>query len=214
MHNKLLVVDNSVALIGGRNIGDQYFQIDPESQFADDDVFAAGPIAQDLSNTFRRVLEQRPVDTSAGARRRYVTSRPALKEHRDELKEQKQQLKADGVDYVKLVATGEPFNGMVSGRLPLIWAHAQVVCDSPDKKNVENGAMVGRLMQRAVFSAANAVQSELLMITPYLIPGNEGMQMFNDLHRTQTRASACSPARSRRQRCCRRPPVICITGYR
>ena len=42
MHNKLLVADNSVALIGGRNIGNQYFQIDPESQFADDDVFAAG----------------------------------------------------------------------------------------------------------------------------------------------------------------------------
>ena len=52
MHNKLLVVDNAVALIGGRNIGNQYFQIDPESQFADDDVFAAGPIAEKLSATF------------------------------------------------------------------------------------------------------------------------------------------------------------------
>ncbi len=52
MHNKLLVVDNSIALIGGRNIGNQYFQIDPESQMADDDVFAAGPIAQQLSATF------------------------------------------------------------------------------------------------------------------------------------------------------------------
>ena len=43
MHDKLLVADNAVALIGGRNIGNQYFQIDPESQFADDDVFAVGP---------------------------------------------------------------------------------------------------------------------------------------------------------------------------
>ncbi len=52
MHNKLLVVDNSVALIGGRNIGNQYFQIDPESQFADYDVFSAGPIVEQLSATF------------------------------------------------------------------------------------------------------------------------------------------------------------------
>ena len=52
MHNKLLVVDNAVALVGGRNIGNQYFQVDPESQFADDDVFAAGPIARQLSTTF------------------------------------------------------------------------------------------------------------------------------------------------------------------
>ncbi len=52
MHNKLLIVDNAVALIGGRNIGNQYFQMDPDSQFADDDVFAAGPIAMQLSTTF------------------------------------------------------------------------------------------------------------------------------------------------------------------
>jgi phosphatidylserine/phosphatidylglycerophosphate/cardiolipin synthase-like enzyme len=45
------VVDNSVALVGGRNIGDQYFQVDPDTQFADDDVFAAGPIARQLSAT-------------------------------------------------------------------------------------------------------------------------------------------------------------------
>jgi putative cardiolipin synthase len=188
MHNKLLVVDNSVALIGGRNIGDQYFQIDPESQFADDDVFAAGPIAQQLSKTFDEFWNNGlsiPVQALGGG----MPAPIALHDQREDLADQKRQLKADGVDYVKLVATGEPFNGMVSGRLPLVWAHAQVVCDSPDKKNVENGTMVGRLMQRAVFTAAMAVQSELLMITPYLIPGNEGMQMFKDLQQRGVRVS-------------------------
>src|ERR1700680_1168132 len=52
MHNKLMVADNAVAIIGGRNIGDQYFQIDPESQFGDDDVVVAGPIVQNLSAVF------------------------------------------------------------------------------------------------------------------------------------------------------------------
>lgn len=52
MHNKLLIADNAIGLMGGRNIGDQYFQIDPSSQFADDDVFAAGPIVQKLSESF------------------------------------------------------------------------------------------------------------------------------------------------------------------
>ena len=41
-------------------------------------------------------------------------------------------------------------NGMISGRFPLVWAHSQVVCDSPDKKHVENGALAGRLMTRPV----------------------------------------------------------------
>ncbi|MGE5028136.1 MAG: phospholipase D-like domain-containing protein, partial [Betaproteobacteria bacterium] len=141
MHNKLLVVDNAVALIGGRNIGDQYFQIDPESQFADDDVFAAGPIAQQLSATFDDYWNSAlsiPSEALSGGK-----SHAALNEHREVLNEKRRQSKASGVDYLKRVASGEPFHGMISGRLPLVWAHAQVICDSPDKKKVESGSMVG-----------------------------------------------------------------------
>src|SRR5450755_5019908 len=47
--------------------------------------------------------------------------------------------------------------------------------------------MVGMLMHRPVAKAVAAVQSELLMITPYLIPGQEGMQLFQDLRRRNVR---------------------------
>jgi putative cardiolipin synthase len=186
MHNKLLVVDNAIALMGGRNIGDQYFQIDPESQFADDDVFAAGPIAKQLSTTFDEYWNSTlsiPAEALAGGKSSHAT----LNEHREDLKEERRQSTADGVDYVKRIASGEPFDQIVSGRLPLIWAHAQLVCDSPDKKKVEDGSMVGRLMQRTVANAVVGVQSELLMVTPYLIPGKEGMQLFNDLRQRNVR---------------------------
>lgn len=186
MHNKLFVVDNAIALIGGRNIGDQYFQIDPESQFADDDVFVAGPITKQLSETFDEFWNNAlsiPSEALSGGKASHTT----LNNHREVLKEQHQQLKADGVAYVKQVAAGEPFNGMLSGRLPLIWAHAQLVYDSPEKKKVENGTMVGRLMHRPVADATLAVQSELLMVTPYLIPGKEGMQIFKDLRQRKVR---------------------------
>jgi len=186
MHNKLLVADNSAALIGGRNIGDPYFQIDPGSQVADDDVFAAGPIAQELSATFDEFWNSAlsiPAEALSGGK----SSDAVLDEHRDVLKEQGRQLKADNVDYVKRIASGEPFAGMISGRLPLTWAHAQLVSDSPDKKKVENGAVIGRLMQRAVADATIAVKSELLMITPYLIPGAAGMQIFKNLRQRDVR---------------------------
>jgi cardiolipin synthase C len=186
MHNKLLVVDNAIALIGGRNIGDQYFQIDPDSQFADDDVFAAGPIAKQLSATFDEFWNS-PLSIPAEALAGGKSSRAALNEHREDLKEERRQSKADGVDYVKRISSGEPFDQIVSGSLPLIWAHAQLVCDSPDKKKVENGSMVGRLMHRTVADAASAVHSELLMVTPYLIPGKEGMQLFKDLRQRNVR---------------------------
>jgi putative cardiolipin synthase len=185
MHNKLLVVDNAIALIGGRNIGDQYFQMNPESQLADDDVFAAGPIVQRLSATFDEFWNSAlsiPAEALSGGN----SSSTALNQHR-EVNEESQQLKAGGSDYIKRVAAGEPLDGIISGRLPLIWAHGQLVYDSPDKKKVENGAMLGRLMHRPVANATKAVQSELLMVTPYVIPGNEGMQLFKDLRQRNVR---------------------------
>jgi len=96
-------------------------------------------------------------------------------------------VKSEGTDYASRVATGEPLAGMISGRLPLVWAHAQLVYDSPEKKRVLKGQMVGRLMHRPVADAAAAVQSELLMVTPYLIPGSEGMQLFSDLRKRNVR---------------------------
>jgi putative cardiolipin synthase len=186
MHNKLLVVDNAIALIGGRNIGDQYFQIDPDAQFADDDVFVAGPIATQLSATFDEFWNN-ALSIPAEALSSEKSSPSALVQHREELNVQRRELKAAGIDYITRIATGEPFNGIVSGRLPLIWAHAELISDSPDKKQVESGAMVGRLMHRAVASATAKVQSELLMVTPYLIPGTEGMQLFEDLRHRNVR---------------------------
>ena len=76
---------------------------------------------------------------------------------------------------------------MLAGRLPLVWARAQVVYDSPDKKRVESGEIVGELMHRTVADAVAAVRSELLMVTPFLIPGTDGMRLFKDLRKRDVR---------------------------
>jgi len=190
MHNKLLVVDNAVALVGGRNIGNQYFQMDPESQFADDDVFAAGLIAGELSATFDEFWNS-GLAIPAEALQRGRRTATALADHRERERQnprqQLQTLKTDGIDYLKRLATGEPYAGIISGRLPLVWAHAQVVCDSPNKKQVENGELAGRLMSRPVANTARAVQSELLMITPYFIPADDELQLLKDLRQRKVR---------------------------
>jgi putative cardiolipin synthase len=182
MHNKLMVVDNSIALIGGRNVGDEYFQVDPKTQFADDDVFAAGPIVRELSATFDEFWKSDlaiPVRALAEG----TASDAALAEYRKVLAGHQQDKKTDGTDYASRVAAGEPLAGMISGKLPLVWAHAQLIYDSPNKKEVDKDGMVGKLMHRPVAAAVAAVQSELLMTTPYLIPGDEGMALFNDLRK-------------------------------
>lgn len=119
MHNKLLVVDNAAALIGGRNVGNQYFQVDPESQFADDDVFVAGPLAGKLSATFDEywnsglAIPAEALVAGDGAHPRPGRQASAEK--------QLQRLQSGGVDYLARIASGEPYAGMISGRLPLVW---------------------------------------------------------------------------------------------
>jgi putative cardiolipin synthase len=206
MHNKLLVVDNAVALIGGRNVGNQYFQVDPESQFADDDVFVGGPLAGRLSVTFDEYWNSGlaiPAEALvAGDGERQSPGRRASAE------KQLQQLQSGGVDYVARIASGEPYAGMISGRLPLVWAQAQVVCDSPDKKQVENGALAGRLMSRPVADAARAVQSELLMITPYFIPVEEEHQLLQGLRQRKVRVRILSNSLESN------PDPVAQSGYR
>ena len=52
MHNKLMVVDNQVALVGGRNLGDEYFGIKKRFNFHDLDLLAFGPVVREVSDTF------------------------------------------------------------------------------------------------------------------------------------------------------------------
>ncbi len=190
MHNKLLVVDNTVALIGGRNIGNQYFQMDPDSQFADDDVFSVGPIVQKLSATFDEFWNNR-LSIPAAALGGGANSATGLAKHRRRARGSKpmQALDSPGIDYAAMIATNEPYAGIISGRLPLVWANAQVVYDSPDKKDVVDGARRGRLMARPVMEAATQVQTELLMITPYFIPTKDELHVLDTLLQRDVRVA-------------------------
>jgi putative cardiolipin synthase len=207
MHNKLLVADNSVALIGGRNVGNQYFQVDPESQFADDDVFVAGPLAGKLSATFDEYWNSGlAIPAEALAAGEGDRASPGRQQAGAE--NQLQQLQSGGVDYLARIASGEPYAGMISGRLPLVWAQAQVVCDSPDKKQVENGTSTGRLMNRPVADTARAVQSELLMVTPYFVPVEEEQQLLQGLRQRKVRVRILSNSLESN------PDPVAQSGYR
>ena len=52
MHNKLIVADNRFAIVGGRNLGNEYFGLNPKQNFTDFDVLAFGPVAGKVSDSF------------------------------------------------------------------------------------------------------------------------------------------------------------------
>ena len=71
MHNKTFVVDGAFGIVGGRNIGDEYFGLHAEVNFLDRDMLAAGPIVADISRNFDRYWNSEaayPVETLAGSK--------------------------------------------------------------------------------------------------------------------------------------------------
>jgi putative cardiolipin synthase len=168
MHNKLMVADSAVAIIGGRNIGDQYFQIDPESQFGDDDLVVAGPIVRRLSGVFDEFWNA-PIAIPAQAFDKRDTSERALSDYQKILDEYRQRLAAKQPDKSQ-AKPKQPFTDIASGNAPLHWAPFELVYDSPDKKDTDKGTAPGRLIYKALVKQANAVSTELLIVTPYFIP--------------------------------------------
>jgi putative cardiolipin synthase len=172
MHNKLLVADNSIALAGGRNIGDQYFQIDPESQFADDDVFAGGPIVHELSGTFDEFWNSGSTIPAQAL--------PGINSHTRHQEGHADKVGKAGFDYRSKLESGEPLAGIIAGRLPLVWADAQVVCDSPEKGRVAGTPGAASLMYEPVAHAVAQTQSELLIVSPYVIPSKDELHLLEN----------------------------------
>ena len=99
MHNKAFIVDNSVAIVGGRNIADQYFGASNDFNFRDIDIMAEGPIVRQVSSAFddywncvlsiplKALVSRRPTaDEIQRARRDLEAEREALKKSSYEVK--------------------------------------------------------------------------------------------------------------------------------
>ena len=172
MHNKLFVADNALALLGGRNIGDQYFQIDPGSQFADDDLFSVGPIVGQLSGEFDEFWNSGLAIPVAALTRRLPAPPPPS--HGEKARKA-------GFDYADKLAANEPFADLISGRTPLQWANPILACDSPDKKQVVDAVRAGSLMYKPVTQAIESVHHELLLVTPYFVPSPGELRLLKEL---------------------------------
>jgi len=184
MHNKLFVADGAIALMGGRNIGDQYFQVDPQSQFADDDVFISGPVVTALAASFEQYWDSH----LAVPAQALLSTRRAAAADLARRRTPPQKAATAGFNYQARLAAGEPLGGLLAGRAPLTWAGAEVACDDPDKgRKIAAGERVGGLLFAPLAREIRATRSELTMVTPYLVPTAEELRLLEERRAQQRR---------------------------
>ncbi len=178
MHNKLFIADDAIAVLGGRNLGDEYFQASSEREFGDFDVLAAGPIVNQMSGSFDAYWNSELAIPAEGLVFN-KTDPQQLEKYRSDLAANRS--KMEGSPYVKRLTAADPLAGVLSGSIPLVWAKAELLYDSPEKSKVQAGEESGPLLRRKLGEAIREVKSELVVVSPYLVPGEPGVKVLSDL---------------------------------
>jgi putative cardiolipin synthase len=98
MHNKLMVADNRIAILGGRNLGDEYFGLNSTFNFLDIDVLCVGPVARESSELFDHFWNNPAVVSASAFGRDQPEKLPQEIEYADlQRLEKSERLQADGL---------------------------------------------------------------------------------------------------------------------
>ena len=177
MHNKAMIADNQVAIVGGRNLSDAYFGADQALAFRDLDVFAAGPIVPHISTSFDEFWnspDAYPLSVLNGQHFKKADLHAA----RDALRAD---WPADVHVHHAMPSDGTSLAVQVAQRqLQLTWATAEFRGDTPNKITAPSDAYRSPPMH-ALIDALRTAQHEVLILSPYFVPHDAGVKLLGEL---------------------------------
>jgi len=187
MHNKLWIADNAAAVIGSRNLGDAYFDGLESGNFSDVDLFTMGPIVGELSGAFDAYwnsassvpierLGAAPDAAAVELSRQALRSRAAACNASASCASLVPPTRQDEADWLRRTI-GQ-----------LVWADADVSVDAPeeDKSSVPSGIEHGWIEDRP---GGARTLSELLIVSPYLVFEEDGLDHLADMRRRGIRVA-------------------------
>ena len=177
MHNKSFTVDNQITILGWRNIGNEYFQADPDLLFHDLDVMAIGSVVNETSMVFdlywnsalaypASVLAKnkiRQADT-AGDRKvleQFVTSQ-------------------SGSPYHMALKNSQLSKKLAGKNVKFDWGTAKIVFDHPDKLS-ESRKRTDLHLSTQIAPFFDDLRLKLIIFSPYFVPGKDGVAKLADL---------------------------------
>ncbi len=166
MHNKQLTVDGRYSIVGGRNIGDEYFSTGDDSAFADLDVLVSGPAVGELEKVFEeywssprsKLLSE---DVSEKKKKRLAILREQLLT----------QLRQDEAPLREAVASSDYLAARRAGQGAQYECPTAVLADKPDDKDGDKShSEVGEGLAQFL----RAARRDVVLISAYFVPGEEG----------------------------------------
>ena len=172
MHNKTWIADNRFAIVGGRNLGDEYFGASNEVNFVDLDFGMVGPVVRDASASFDRywnspsaypleLLHPEGIDPKALGKLRH-----ALANQAQEAREGR---------YAFALRDDAAIHRLATGVVPLEWSGVyKFIADDPLKITMEKRDANRAVVSQALLDAMGLARSALDIISPYFVPGDKG----------------------------------------
>jgi len=175
MHNKTLVMDNALAIVGGRNVGDHYFEVHTNANFRDLDVAAGGPVVREISSVFDRFWNGHwSVPISA------LVDRPATQADLQAARTTLRALiAADNYPY-PIDQDAAEFKSLLKHEIDkFVWAPGHLVWADPAEI-----AATGRTTQmpELLYRRLGRLDTELLIESPYFVPRDRAIERLKELH--------------------------------
>lgn len=176
MHNKAFIADNTSAIIGGRNIGDEYFDARNNLDFVDLDLLTVGPIVTEVTKSFNDYWESdwaTPIEQLSKTR----VVHKQLMRLRSKLKDKWH--RAKNTEYFESLRNADFTQKIINKQIDFIWAEASLFYDRPEKISNNSIGKTSHIGPQVIpyFERANR---EILMATPYFVPGNKGTRWLKN----------------------------------
>ena len=197
MHNKLFIADNAWGITGGRNLGDAYFGRGEESNFVDLDVLATGRIVRDMSTSFDNYWNNElayPVESLLDRKdldrlRKPLTAASGAKAPQGQGQGQgpaPSQVAATVTHTASVLpdvtTTGVQGRGLDLQQVSLTWAPSALMVDKPGKIGPgDDEVNAGDTLIDGLLALMSQARSEVLILSPYFVPGQPMMKVLADL---------------------------------
>ncbi|WP_172331017.1 phospholipase D family protein [Mangrovicoccus sp. HB161399] len=175
MHNKSMTVDNAATLVGGRNIGDEYFAARSQSNYNDLDLLGAGPVAREVSEVFDSYWNSEHAIPAAA-----VAAKKADAMTLDEARTKLAQLAgaAGGTDYGSALKHAVR-ESLLEGRLDLDWVPVEVISDPVEKTAGE--ARQEDIVAARILPYIRGARDSLYVASAYFVPRDMGTALLTGL---------------------------------
>ena len=167
MHNKTFVVDAAFGIVGGRNIGDEYFDLHAVANFRDRDLLAAGPVVRDMSANFDAYWNNAwayPIEALAAggsdqdAERQLARARALAGD-------------TSGLAQTPALDADAGLSAAESALATATWAPAELVFDAP-AEDMDEATDAPRATARALIALIDGTRQEILAESAYFILGD------------------------------------------